>query len=157
MSRALLPGTYDPPTLGHVDIIRRAALAFDEVTAAIFVNSEKKTLFSADQRLEMLTASISGIPNARAVFADGMTADYARKNNCSAIVKGVRNVTDYDYECMIAAVNRKVGGIETLFLPANGGLAHICSTTVREMIKYGIPLDGWLPDEVIALIAKYKN
>lgn len=158
MTRALICGTFDPVTLGHADIISKAALIFDEVVVCIFVNSEKKTLFALDERLEMLKITSAKLKNVVCETYNGMTADYVREKNIDVIVKGIRNMSDYDYETMISAVNIALNPrAQTLFMPCGAAYAHICSTTVREMIKYKVPLGGWVPDGVAEYISKLRG
>jgi len=154
VTRALICGTFDPVTLGHADIIGRAAGIFDEVVVCEFVNSEKKTLFTAEQRLEMLRITARQYKNVLCDASPSMTADYVREKGIDVIVKGIRNVSDYDYETMISGVNAALNPrAQTLFMPCAGKYAHICSTTVREMLKYNVSLRGWVPDEVADYIA----
>ena len=104
---ALIPGSFDPITRGHVDVIERTAKIFDEVIVAVFDNSEKRTLFTAEQRLEMTRLAVQRFPNVRADLSNGLLAEYAKKHN-AVLVKGVRNVTDFDYEYWLAAINRNM-------------------------------------------------
>lgn len=154
MKRALITGSFDPPTLGHVDIIRRAASIFDEVVVCVCHNSEKSGLFSPNLRCEMLESSLGAMPNVTVDHCTGLVADYAASHGIDVIVKGVRNATDYDYESMIAQVNLLNAPVETLFLPADPAHQFISSTVAREMIRYDRALDKILPEAVIALIRR---
>jgi pantetheine-phosphate adenylyltransferase len=147
--KVLIPGSFDPVTTGHADIIRRAAALFGEVTACIFVNTEKRNsgMFTYQQRMELLRLVCSEIKGANADMSDMLVADYAEKGGYSAIVKGIRGASDIDYELMIADVNLHIWeGAETLFLPSPAEYARISSTAVRELIKYRLPLNGWVPE-----------
>lgn len=151
--KVLIPGSFDPVTLGHLDIIRRAASIFDEVTVCAFVNTEKKPLFTPEQRLELLRVSTAGLVNVSCDISNDMVVDYAAAHGIRALVKGIRNTGDWEYEYTVASANRIFGdGLETVFLPSGGELSHISSTVVRDLIKYGKALDGWVPENAIELI-----
>ena len=152
MKKALITGSFDPPTLGHIDIIRRTAAIFDEVVVCVCVNSVKQGPYTYDTRLEMLRRSLEDCANITVDLCSGLVAEYAVEHGIDAIVKGVRNASDYDYEAMIAQVNLLNAPIETLFLPANPAYQFISSTVAREMIRYRKALDSILPSEVIEMI-----
>ncbi len=152
MKRALITGSFDPPTLGHIDVIGRTATVFDEIVVCVCHNSEKSGLFSLDVRLEMLRRSVERFPNVTVDHCTGLVADYALAHGIDVIVKGVRTTADYEYEAMIAQVNLLNAPIETLFLPADPAHQFISSTVAREMIRYGRALDKILPPEVIELL-----
>jgi len=155
--KVLIPGSFDPVTTGHADIIRRAAALFGEVTACIFVNSEKRSsgMFTYPHRLELLRLVCSEIKGAKADMSDILMAEYMKKGGYSAVVKGIRGAADIDYELMIADVNLHIWeGAETLFLPSSAEYARINSTAVRELIKYRLPLDGWVPQIAAGYIRK---
>ena len=158
MTKVLIPGSFDPITLGHMDIIRRAAKIFDSVTVCVFVNTEKSTMFTAQQRKDMIALSLSGIPNAEADMSSMTVAGYAREGGFTAIVKGIRGESDVEYELMIADVNRRIyEGAETLFIPAEAAYSRISSTVARDMIKYGMPLEDWIPAEAAEYIRRLKG
>ena len=152
MKRALITGSFDPPTLGHIDIIHRTAAIFDEVVVCVCSNSEKQGQYSRETRLEMLRRSLAGYSNVTVDLCEGLVADYAISHNIDVIVKGVRNAMDYDYESMIAQVNLLNAPVETLFLPANPMYQFVSSTVAREMIRYGRALDKILPEAIIEMI-----
>ena len=152
MKRALICGSFDPPTLGHIDIIRRTAAIFDEVVVVVCYNSEKAGKYSVEMRMGMLRRSLKDYANVTVDLCTGLVADYAVAHNIDVIVKGVRNAADYDYEVMIAQVNLLNAPIETLFLPADPAYQFISSTVAKEMIRYGRALDRILPPEVIEMI-----
>ena len=154
MKRALITGSFDPPTLGHIDIIRRTASIFDEVVVCICFNSQKKGSFAPKVREEMLCASLAGLSNVIVDRYEGLVADYARAHEIDVIVKGIRNGADYDYEETIAQVNLLNAPVETLFLPCAPQYRFISSTVAREMIRFNRALDKILPTEVIDLIRK---
>lgn len=152
MKRALLTGSFDPPTLGHIDVIRRTAAIFDEVVVCVCHNSEKSGSFSPDVRMEMLRRSLADCPNVSVDHCTGLVADYAAANSIDVIVKGVRSAADYEYEEMIARVNLLNAPVETMFIPADPAYRFISSTVAREMIRYGRALDKILPPAVIELL-----
>ena len=150
MKIAIYPGSFDPITLGHLDIIRRAALCFDKVFVCVMDNCDKKShMFPAEKRLEMLRRSVEELPNVEAELYRGLLADYAREKGGHVIVKGLRNATDFDLEYQMAAINRGIWAeLETVFLPASVEHQHFSSTMVREMIRYRQPLEKYVPRAV---------
>ena len=154
MKRALITGSFDPPTLGHIDIIRRTASIFDEVVVCVCYNSKKQGQFAPALRVEMLQASLADISNVTVDEDDGLVADYAATHGIDVIVKGVRNGADYDYEETIAQVNLLNAPVETLFLPAAPAYRFLSSTVAREMIRFDRALDQVLPEAVIDLIRR---
>lgn len=150
MKIAIYPGSFDPITLGHLDIIRRAALCFDKVFVCVMDNCDKKShMFPAEKRLEMLRRSVEERPNVEAELYRGLLADYAREKGGHVIVKGLRNATDFDLEYQMAAINRGIWAeLETVFLPASVEYQHFSSTMVREMIRYRQPLEKYVPRAV---------
>ena len=150
MKIAIYPGSFDPITLGHLDIIRRAALCFDKVSVCVMDNCDKKShMFPAEKRLEMLRRSVEELPNVEAELYRGLLADYAREKGGHVIVKGLRNATDFDLEYQMAAINRGIWAeLETVFLPASVEYQHFSSTMVREMIRYRQPLEKYVPRAV---------
>ncbi len=150
MKIAIYPGSFDPITLGHLDIIRRAALCFDKVFVCVMDNCDKKShMFPAEKRLEMLRRSVEELPNVEAELYRGLLADYAREKGGHVIVKGLRNATDFDLEYQMAAINRGIWAeLETVFLPASVEYQHFSSTMVREMIRYRQPLGKYVPRAV---------
>lgn len=150
--RVLITGSFDPPTLGHLDIIKRAAALFDEVVVAIAENSEKKYMYPLDTRVKMLRACTSGISSVSVDVCHGLVAEYAAANRIDAILKGVRSPLDLDYECVLDRVNKTIDPIETVFLAASPEFSYLSSTVAREMIKYHQSLEKYLPPEVVELI-----
>ncbi len=152
MKRAMITGSFDPPTRGHLDIITRSASLFDEVVVCLCVNSEKKYMFSLEKRKEMLNAMCRPFKNVRVDSTDGLVASYARDSKVDVIIKGARNGSDFEYEKMLRSVNMSVYPVDTLILPTRPELEHISSLTAREMIKHKAPLSDYLTPEVISLI-----
>ncbi|MFF0342082.1 pantetheine-phosphate adenylyltransferase [Kribbella sp. NPDC004875] len=137
MSKAVFPGTFDPPTVGHLDIVTRAAAAFDEVIVAAGVNQSKNRLFGPQERLEMLTELVAPFPNVRVGSFDGLVVDYCRAEGAGVIVKGLRSAADYDYELQMAQLNRRLTGVDTVFLPTAPEHAFISSSWVKEIARLG--------------------
>lgn len=155
--KALIAGSFDPITLGHMDIIERAAGMFDTVYVLLCVNSEKRSMFTPDQRLALIGAACAGFSNIVVERCDGLLADYAVAHGIPVIVKGARDAADFDYEKMMYNINTRLGdGLETILLPARSELSHISATFVRELIKYKKPLAGAVPDSVAEIIYKSR-
>lgn len=157
MKRALIAGSFDPITIGHIDVIKRCAQLFDEVYVTRFYNTEKKGsgIFNTDECFEMLKKSVEGMDN---VYADAVTdmlvVDYAKEKNIDFIVKGVRDTIDFEYEYDLFVINRAIGGYDTIFIPSNPEHRHISSTFVREMIKYERDVSKYVPDGVSDIIER---
>ncbi|WP_199430369.1 pantetheine-phosphate adenylyltransferase [Qaidamihabitans albus] len=137
MRRAVCPGSYDPATNGHLDIIERASQLFDEVVVAVLVNKKKQGLFSIDERLEMLREVTAKLPNVRVDSWHGLLVDYCRQNGIVAIAKGLRSVSDFDYELQMAQMNRELSGVETLLMSNNPAYSFLSSSLVKEVATYG--------------------
>ena len=135
---ALLPGSYDPMTLGHLDVVRRASGIFERVFVALLINPQKKYTFSKEDRIKIATLTCAELSNVTVVYSDGYTADLASELGCSVIVKGIRNSADFEYEVPMAHSNsERVKGLETMFLPAKDELCDVSSTLVRELLSKG--------------------
>ncbi|MFD0490823.1 pantetheine-phosphate adenylyltransferase [Saccharopolyspora erythraea] len=148
MRRAVCPGSYDPVTNGHLDIIERAAGLFDEVVVAVLVNKSKKSLFTVDERLEMLREVTSQWPNVRIDSWHGLLVDYCREHHIGAIVKGLRAVSDFDYELQMAQMNQRLSGVETLFMSTNPLYSFLASSLVKEVATYGGDVSNLLPPKI---------
>jgi pantetheine-phosphate adenylyltransferase len=147
--RVVCPGSFDPVTNGHLDVISRAAVLHDEVVVAVFRNSNKTPLFSVDERVELLTEATSKIGNVRIDRFDGLIVDYCKANDISAIVKGLRAVTDFDYEMQMAQMNYNQAGVETLFVITNPLYAFLSSSLVKDFAKFGGDVSGLVPAIVL--------
>ena len=135
---AVYSGTFDPVTLGHLDVVRRAASLFDQLIVAVAIAHHKKTLFGIEQRVELVESACSDMPNVTVLPFDGLIVDFCETQEATAIVRGIRNITDFDYEAQMAAMNRKLSAdIETVFLLPDAALQCISSTLVREISKLG--------------------
>src|ERR1700754_737429 len=148
--KALFPGTFDPPTNGHLDVIARAAVAFDEVIVATGVNQSKNRLFSPEERIAMLTELAEAHPNVTVGTFDGLLVDYCRAEGAGVIVKGLRSGSDYDYELQMAQMNRRLSGVDTVFLPTAPENAYISSSLVKEIAKLGGDVTNFVPPRVHA-------
>lgn len=146
--RALCTGSFDPITVGHYDYIKRVAALFDSVVVAVSTNTEKRYMFSAEDRARFARQAFSGLGNVTVVSDCGWAADLAAKYGASVIVKGIRGSLDLEYEGVISSVNKEVNGVETLYIPASPALGHISSTAVREMIKHGKDYKSFIPEGV---------
>ncbi len=151
---AMVTGSFDPPTLGHVDIIKRTSELFDRVVVCIFHNSAKNYLFSLEERREMLLAIRADYPNVEIDTSEGLVADYVHEKGIDLIVKGVRNSTDFEYETTISEVNKvNAPDVETFLLPSSPQYRYISSTIARELIRYGKGFERVVPSVVIDMIA----
>lgn len=157
MKIAVCTGSFDPVTVGHMDIFRRAAGLFDMVYVAVLGNSSKKAAFTPDERCSLINAAAGaeGIANLRAEAYDGLAVDYARQKNACAIVRGIRNEADFAYETGMGLANRHLANeIETVYLYAEPGLSFISSSLVKELASYGKDIDGLVPDAIKNKIAE---
>lgn len=150
MRRVVCPGSFDPVTNGHLDIISRAAPLHDEVVVAVGANLAKHGLFSVGERIEMLGEVLAGYANVRVDTFDGLLVDFCRAHDISAIVKGLRAVSDFEYEMTMAQMNYSLAGIETLFMTTNPLYSFLRSSLVREIAKYGGDVSGLVPAPVLS-------
>jgi pantetheine-phosphate adenylyltransferase len=157
--RAACPGSFDPVTNGHIDIISRAAALFDEVVVAVGVNKSKKRLFSAQERMDMLTEACAPYPNVRIDSFDGLLTDFCRAHDVHAIVKGLRAVSDFDYELQMAQMNASLAEeVETVFVPTAPEFSFLASSLVKEVARFGGDVSRFLPDFVNdALVARLTS
>jgi pantetheine-phosphate adenylyltransferase len=155
LRRAVCPGSYDPVTNGHVDVVSRAATLFDEVVVAVLYNPAKEGAFPVDERVRLLEESLAGTPNVRVeAFADRLLVDVCRDLGATAIVKGLRGGTDFAYELPMALMNKHLTGIETVFLPGDPRFEHVSSSLVKEVVRYGGDVAGLVPDGVLAALRR---
>ena len=148
MTRAVCPGSFDPPTRGHLDVVARAAALFDEVVVAVLVNKSKRNLFTVEERMTMLAEITADHPNVSVGSFHGLLVDYCREHGIAAIVKGLRAVTDFDYELQMAQMNQRLSGVDTLFLSASPEYSFVSSSLVKEVATYGGDVAHLLPEIV---------
>jgi pantetheine-phosphate adenylyltransferase len=147
--RAACPGSFDPVTNGHIDIISRAATLFDEVVVAVGVNQSKKRLFGPQERIDMLTVACEPFPNVQIAGFDGLLTDFCKEHDVHAIVKGLRAVSDFDYELQMAQMNASLSGIETVFVPTSPEYSFLASSLVKEVAAFGGDVSGLVPGFVL--------
>ena len=148
MRRAACPGSFDPVTLGHLDIIGRASLLYDEVVVAVGMNPSKKRLFSFEERTEMLREVTAGYGNVVVDSFDGLIVDFCKAREVQVIVKGLRAISDFDYELQMAQMNHGLAGVETMFMTTNPLYSFLSSSLVKEVATYGGDVSGLVPDAV---------
>ncbi len=149
MHRAVCPGSFDPATNGHLDIIVRAAQLFDEVTVAVGANPSKAGLFTADERVEMLREVTKDLADVKVTTFTGLLVEFCRVRGIRAIVKGLRAVGDFDYELQMAQMNLRLTGVETVFVPTSPEYSFLSSSLVKEVATYGGDVSGLVPDHVL--------
>ena len=150
MSIAVYPGSFDPVTLGHLNIIRRAASIFDELIVCVMVNSGKNPLFTHDERVELISRIVGKYPNVKTEASADLLVDFMKSRGANVIIKGMRAVSDYEREFQIALVNRKLDpGIETLLMLSSEKYTYLSSSVVKEMARYGADLGTFVPKEII--------
>lgn len=158
MSGAVCPGSFDPVTRGHVDVFERAAAQFDEVVVAVLVNPNKKGMFSLDERMEMIAESCAHLPNLRVESGQGLVVDFVRARGFSAIVKGLRSSTDFEYELQMAQMNKHVAGVDTFFIASAPQYSFVSSSLAKEVATLGGDVSALLPDAVnVRLQAKLRG
>ena len=147
--KVLIPGSFDPPTNGHIDVITRCLNVFDEVLVGVIVNPSKKSLFSTNIRSEMITEIFDENKNISIKSFEGLVVDFAKENNVNAIVKGLRVMTDFDYEFQMAQMNFNLADFETIFIPASPVYGYVSSSLVKEIHSYGGDVNELVPDNVL--------
>ena len=159
MRRAIYPGSFDPVTFGHLDMIERAAQIVDELVVAVLINSAKNPLFSVEERVSMLVELTKEIPNVRIEFFDGLLIDYAKSQDAGIIIRGLRAVTEFEYELQIAQTNKLLsnGNVDTIFLTTSLQYAYLSSSSVKEIAAFGGDISVCVPPEVEEMVReKYK-
>lgn len=150
MKTAIYPGSFDPITLGHLNIIRRASRIFDRLIVCVMNNSDKNCLFTPDERKELIERVVSRLPNVEVDSSSELLSEYASRRGACNIVKGLRATSDFEKEFQMALINRRLNpNLETLFLPASAKYTYLSSSAVRELAKYKVELSDWVPREII--------
>ncbi len=152
MRKAVCPGSFDPVTNGHLDVFTRAAQLFDEVTIAVLINKTKASMFTVAERIEMLEESVAGLGNIKVEAFHGLLVDFCRSRQIPVIVKGLRAVSDFDYELQMAQMNHGLTGIETLFVSTNPLYSYLSSSLVKEVATFGGDVSTLVPDLVLTRI-----
>ncbi len=154
MKRVVCPGSFDPITFGHLDIIKRASSIFDEVVIAVLVNQTKKTLFTVEERISMIQEVTKEYPNVSVDSWSGLLVDYCKQNDIPMIVKGLRAVTDFDYELQMSQINLQLQGVETLFMSTAPAHSFLSSSLVKEIASFGGDVSSYIP---AVLLDRLKN
>lgn len=150
MSIAIYPGSFDPVTLGHLNIIKRASQCFEKVIVCVMINSNKKGVFTPQERVELLKRATERFSNVEVDFSDELLAEYAKRRKAHVVVKGLRAVSDFEQEVQMAVINRKLNPrLETMFLASSEKYTYLSSTIVKEMARYGADLSDFVPREIV--------
>jgi len=150
MSIAIYPGSFDPVTLGHLNIIKRASQCFEKVIVCVMINSNKQGVFTPQERVELLRRSTERFSNVEVDFSDELLAEYAKRRKARVVVKGLRAVSDFEQEVQMAVINRKLNPrLETMFLASSEKYTYLSSTIVKEMARYGADLSEFVPREIV--------
>ena len=160
MKIAVYPGSFDPVTLGHLDIVKRALMMFDKVIVTVMHNSAKSSLFSVDERVKMIKEAVDEFENVEVDSYDGLLIDYCKEKNIHIVVRGLRAITDFEYELQIAQTNRELShnNVDSVFLTTNLRYSYLSSSTVKEIASYGGEVSGMVPENVYkALELKYNK
>lgn len=158
MKKAVCPGSFDPITNGHLDVIERASHLFDEVVIAVLVNNSKSSLFTIEERIVLARDCVKHLPNVKVDMWSGLLVDYCRENKVDAIVKGLRAVSDFDYELQMAQMNLQLKGVDTLLMATKPAYSFLSSSLVREIARYGGDVSNLVPAGVLSeLIRKAKD
>lgn len=152
MRKVVCPGSFDPITFGHLDVIARASGIFDEVIIAVMVNKTKASLFTVDERINMIKEVVAKYPNVKVDSWSGLLVDYCKTNGISAIVKGLRAVSDFDYELQMAQMNLQLKGVDTLFMATTPAYSFLSSSLVKEIANYGGDVSALVPSNVLSLM-----
>ena len=154
MKKAVCPGSFDPITNGHLDVIERASHLFDEVVIAVLVNNSKSSLFTIEERIVLARDCVKHLPNVKVDMWSGLLVDYCRENKVDAIVKGLRAVSDFDYELQMAQMNLQLKGVDTLLMATNPAYSFLSSSLVREIARYGGDVSNLVPAGVLSELTR---
>jgi pantetheine-phosphate adenylyltransferase len=152
VQRVVCPGSFDPVTNGHLDIISRAAGLYDEVFVAVLINITKKSLFTVDERVDMLREVTKGYGNVRVERFHGLLVDFCASNGITAVVKGLRAVSDFEYEMQMAQMNYRLAKVETLFMTTNPLYSFLSSSLIKDVARYGGDVSGLVPEQILGLL-----
>ncbi|WP_448851042.1 pantetheine-phosphate adenylyltransferase [Corynebacterium sp. 335C] len=154
MRHAVCPGSFDPLTNGHLDVVTRAAAMFDRLTVLVTHNPAKQGLFDPQERMRLIRECVdaAGLDNVDVAAHTGLLVDWTTEHGATVLVKGVRSTGDYEYELPMAQMNRRLSGVETVFLPADPAYGHVSSTLMKEVVRYGGSIDGLVPAPVLAAL-----
>lgn len=143
--RAVCPGSFDPVTNGHLDVFTRAAKQFDEVIVAVFINSSKVSMFTVEERIALLHEATAHIPNIRIDSFTGLVVEFCKRNDIPVIVRGLRAVTDFEYELQLSQANYEIAGVDTMFVSTNPAVGYVSSSLVKEIARYGGDITSMVP------------
>jgi len=151
---AVCPGSFDPITNGHLDIIERASSLYDEVVVAVMINHSKKSLFTVEERIALIEDVCQKFPNVRVDSWHGLLVDFCKKNEIPAIVKGLRAVSDFEYELQMSQMNHQLAGVETVFISTSPQYSYLSSSLVKEIATYGGDVSAYVPSSVLTQLLK---
>ena len=155
MTKAIYPGTFDPITVGHLDVINRASKIYDKLIVAVMENNKKNCTFSDVERKNMIEKCVKDLPNVKVVIGDGLTVDFAKKNNCNVIIRGIRAVSDYESELALATANMSLdNSIETVFMVAKPELSFLSSSIAKEIASFNGDIKTYIPKPIIKDVSK---
>lgn len=158
MNIAIYPGSFDPITKGHLDIITRGSKIYDKLIVAVLVNMDKKCLFSIEERVELIKKVTKNLKNVEVLSFDGLLVDFARLNNSKVILKGLRTMSDFEYEFQMALMNSKLDSeIETVFMMTSSAYSYVSSSAVKQVAKFGGSIEGFVPEELIDEVIRKFN
>lgn len=155
--KALYPGSFDPLTLGHMDVIERSAQVADQLIVAVGINSAKTPLIDAQQRVRLIKESVAHLPNVRVELMETTLMAKVRECGVDLVIKGVRDAVDLSSELTQATVNREIGGVETIFMPARGEFSHLSSSLVKELLRWGIDTSRYVPPTIQAFLDENRT
>ncbi|EHN59273.1 pantetheine-phosphate adenylyltransferase [Oenococcus kitaharae] len=152
MVKAVFPGSFDPLTFGHLDVIQRAAKLFDELIIAVGINTNKAAMFATDEKIKLIQDNVTDLSNVMVLPMPGLTFEFVKEMSAQVIVRGIRSVRDYEYERDIAELNHRLGDIETVLLPSKAIYQDISSSNLKEVAKFGADISHFVPENVAELI-----